>query len=101
MIPFEKGNRCCRFVFKCECGSCFEVIYDLERNCCHKRKCCCCDKKDTIKVKFYCVNMDCHKKKIVVITVTIITVIIIVLIGISVVSVDKKYKMILSYNSFT
>ena len=35
MIRFEKGNRCCRFVFKCECGCCFEVIYDLERNCSH------------------------------------------------------------------
>ncbi len=60
MISFKKFKECSKFVFKCECGHCFELICDRYHNCC-KRECCCLNKENTIKV--HCVEKNCHKKK--------------------------------------
>lgn len=63
MIHFQKSNRGSRFVFKCECGRCFECICDCNGNCCCERECCCSDKDNTIKFNVTFVNENCHKKK--------------------------------------
>lgn len=63
MIYFKKYNGCCKFVYKCQCGYCFEIICDYKNNCSYERECCCLDKKETINVKICCVEESCQKKK--------------------------------------
>lgn len=62
VVYFKKYNECCKFIYKCQCGRCFECICDNKHNCCYERECCCLDKENTIKVKICFEENTCHKK---------------------------------------
>lgn len=55
LIYFSNNNRCCRFVYQCSCGYCFEYICDKYNNCSYEQQCNYFDNKVDVIV--------CHKKE--------------------------------------
>lgn len=63
MIYFKKYKGYCKFIYKCQCGYCFEYICDSRNNHCYERESCCHDKDNKVKAKICCIDKTCHKKK--------------------------------------
>ena len=55
LIYFRKSCGCCKFVYQCDCGRCFECIFDYRNNCWYK-------KENTIKLNVTAREKNCNNK---------------------------------------
>ena len=62
LIYFRKSCGCCKFVYQCDCGRCFECKLEYRNNYWYKKECDCYKNENTIKLNVTVREKNCNNK---------------------------------------